>query len=294
MPRYEDSLGLQVRKVMYGISMAWALHAPELLFSRLSRHGRLACGKHNSSTLRGMNQIRVTIAYTPMKQENKSLDSIQLKPAPMQRHNLGLRERNKLDKLQRIKAAAAALFTKKGFDATTTLEIAECARVGEGTVFLYAKDKRDLLFHICMDELEQVRDKGFAKVKPDMPLLEQLLVPETVMYRQLAKNIPLERIFFEELTFCSGKQAERLRESRLRMISRIEHLILAAEKAGAIQCNEDPAFVAQHIFFSSQSAMRWWIASHKPKVSVGIADLRRIYTLHLRALNATPAAFGKQ
>src|SRR5438477_3914607 len=84
--------------------------------------------------VRGMRQIRVTISYTPMKQQDKSLDSIQLKPAPIQRHHLGLRERNKLDKLQRIKAAAAALFTKKGFDATTTIEIAERARVGEGTV----------------------------------------------------------------------------------------------------------------------------------------------------------------
>ena len=212
--------------------------------------------------------------------------------SPPHQAGLGLRERNKLDKLQRIKAAAAALFTSQGFDETTTVEIAERAGVGEGTVFLYAEDKRDLLFQICMDELEQTRNKGFARIKRNMPLLEQLLVPETVMYRQLAKNIPLERIFFEELTFCSGKQADRLRESRYRMISRIEQLILTAERSGAIRCDEDPYFVARHIFFSSQSAMRWWIATPKPKVSEGIAELRRIYTLHLRALNPAPAAFG--
>ncbi len=212
--------------------------------------------------------------------------------SPSQQTGLGLRERNKLDKLQRIKSAASALFTSKGFDETTTVEIAERAGVGEGTVFLYAEDKRDLLFQICMDELEQTRSKGFARIKSNMPLLEQLLVPETVMYRQLARNIPLERIFFEELTFCSGKQADRLRESRFRMISRIEQLILAAERSAAIRCDEDPYFVARHLFFSSQSAMRWWIASPKPKVSEGIAELRRIYTLHLRALNPAPPAFG--
>ena len=32
----------------------------------------------------------------------------------------GLRERNKLDKLRRIKEAAAELFVRKGFDDTTT------------------------------------------------------------------------------------------------------------------------------------------------------------------------------
>lgn len=38
--------------------------------------------------------------------------------------------------------------------------------------------------------------------------------------------------------------------------------------------------------------MRWWIAGRKPKVSEGIADLRHICALHLRALNPTPDVFG--
>ena len=66
---------------------------------------------------------------------------------------LGLRERNKLDKLQRIKHAARTLFIEKGFDETTTREIARRAGVALGTLFLYATDKRDLLFLICTDEL---------------------------------------------------------------------------------------------------------------------------------------------
>ena len=58
----------------------------------------------------------------------------------------GLRARNKLDKLRRIKEAAQSLFIAKGFDDTTMREIAVRAGVGLGTIFLYAKDKRDLLF----------------------------------------------------------------------------------------------------------------------------------------------------
>ncbi len=51
---------------------------------------------------------------------------------------LRLRESNKLQKLRRIKSAAAALFTEKGFDAATTRDIARRARVAKGTLFLYA------------------------------------------------------------------------------------------------------------------------------------------------------------
>jgi len=205
---------------------------------------------------------------------------------------LGLRERNKVDKLRRIKAAAAELFTKKGFEATTTAEIAIHAGVGEGTLFLYAKDKRDLLFQIRLEDLEQTRVNGFAKVDPNTPLLEQLIVPEVAMYRHVARNIRLERIFFEEISFCSGEQAARFQENRARAIARIEKLLVRAEQAGQIRCDEDIAFVARHMFYSSMGAMRWWIAEPKPKLSEGIAAVRRVYALHLRALNPHPCVFG--
>ena len=64
-------------------------------------------------------------------------------------HGISVRERNRRDKLQRITAAARALFVEKGFDETTTREIARRADVALGTLFLYATDKRDLLFLIC-------------------------------------------------------------------------------------------------------------------------------------------------
>jgi len=59
---------------------------------------------------------------------------------------VGKRQRNKVDKLLRIKAAARHLFVSRGYDDTTTREIALRAGVGMGTVFIYAANKRDLLF----------------------------------------------------------------------------------------------------------------------------------------------------
>src|SRR5262245_44638568 len=76
----------------------------------------------------------------------------------------GQRARKKRDKLERLRAAAWELFATKGFDATTTREIAERAGVATGTLFLYAKDKPDLLFlvhglgePVFEDEEQQVR-----------------------------------------------------------------------------------------------------------------------------------------
>jgi TetR/AcrR family transcriptional regulator len=58
---------------------------------------------------------------------------------------IGRRERNKLDKLARITAAAGELFAERGVDDVTTQEIADRADIGTGTLFLYAKTKGELL-----------------------------------------------------------------------------------------------------------------------------------------------------
>lgn len=58
---------------------------------------------------------------------------------------LGRRERNKLEKLARITAAARELFDAHGFDAVTTQQVAERADVAAGTLFLYAANKAELL-----------------------------------------------------------------------------------------------------------------------------------------------------
>lgn len=64
---------------------------------------------------------------------------------PRASHATGRRERNKQQKLERIVAAAGELFAERGVDDVTTQEIAEKADIGTGTLFLYAKNKGELL-----------------------------------------------------------------------------------------------------------------------------------------------------
>src|SRR5262249_51784569 len=90
-------------------------------------------------------------------------------------HALGRRERNKLDKLARITRAARTLFARKGFEATTTREIAESADIGAGTLFLYCKTKEELLVLIFREEMGHTLNEAFATLREKQPLFEQLL-----------------------------------------------------------------------------------------------------------------------
>jgi len=202
---------------------------------------------------------------------------------------MSLRERKKLETRDRIRAAAAELFTRHGYGAATMRQIAQRAHVGLGTLFNYAEDKRDLVFLIFNEELNAVTDVALAAPRPGQALLEQLLAVFGVHYRWLAAKPALARILLQELTFySSGKQAATFHGIRKRLIDGIEQLVKNAQATGGIRTREKPAFIARHVFFVYSASLRWWIVARKPRPGEGLADLRRLLRLQIEGLRAAP------
>ncbi len=215
--------------------------------------------------------------------------SARRKPRPKS----SLRERNKQDKRQRIRAAASELFTRLGYSAATLRQIAKRAHVGLGTLFNYAEDKRDLVFLIFNDELDALCDAALAAPGEDEPLIEQLMAVFGPHYRRLGENAALSRILLQELTFYSaGKQAATFQNIRARLIHGIELLVRRAQSARRIAAHEDPARIALLLFFVYSAAIRWWITAPRPEVKEGLAELRRLLELQFGGL--APAGGGRR
>ena len=197
----------------------------------------------------------------------------------------GLRERKKLATRDRIRAAAAELFTRHGYGAATMRQIARRAHVGLGTLFNYAEDKRDLVFLIFNEELNAITDVALAAPRPGQALVEQLLAVFRVHYRWLAGKPALARILLQELTFySSGKQAATFHGIRKRLIDGVEDLVRKAQQDRRIRNKEKAAVIARHIFFVYSASLRWWIAAPKPEPQAGVADLRRLLKLQIEGL----------
>jgi len=199
---------------------------------------------------------------------------------------VSLREKKKLETRERIRAAAAELFTRRGYAAATMRQIATRAHVGLGTLFNYAEDKRDLVFLIFNEELNAITDVALAAPRPEQPLVEQLLAVFRVHYRWLGEKPALARILLQELTFySSGKQAATFLGTRKRLIDGIEALIQKAQKEREIRSTESAALIARHIFFVYSASLRWWIAAPHPDPQKGLADLRRLLRLQFDGLH---------
>ena len=120
--------------------------------------------------------------------------------------SMGLRERKKLIRLQRIVAAARDLFINKGFSNTTIQDIAAEADVGLGTLYLYAKSKEDLLVMVFKDDILRMIETSYASIPADAPLLEQLMVFFDVHIRYHAHDQVLSRTVLKELSFSTTEQ----------------------------------------------------------------------------------------
>lgn len=207
----------------------------------------------------------------------------------------GLREQNKLDKRQRIQAAARELFSKHGYESATLRQIAKRAHVGLGTLFNYAQDKRDLVFLIFNEELSAVTEQALKAADSATSLVDQLAAIYKPHYEYFSENPALSRILLKELTFYSeGKQAATFHEIRERLISGIEKVVWAAQREQRIWSREDAAIVARHIFFVCSGAIRWWIARLNPSPRDGLADLRRLLELEVNGLQPVSAINGRR
>jgi AcrR family transcriptional regulator len=209
-------------------------------------------------------------------------------PKPPVGASLGQREKNKIDKLHRIKEAARELFLSKGFDDATTRAIASRAGVGIGTVFIYADNKRDLLFLVANDELEETTDKAEAGIRDDASCLQNLLTVFRHHYEFFGRQPKLSRLMLREMTFYdSGRQADRFRATRERLISLVGSIMQRAMDHGMIRLPEDSGFIGWVAFCIYQVELRRWLMTPDLDVETGMAILRRALELFIRGLMPT-------
>ncbi|MCY1082638.1 TetR/AcrR family transcriptional regulator [Archangium lansingense] len=208
----------------------------------------------------------------------------------------GLRERNKQEKLERIREAARELFASKGYAETTTREIAERAGVGTGTLFLYARTKEELLMLIFAERVEAVQEERFRTLPRDAPLLEQLVHVFEGFFRLYAKDQELARMFIRELLFLEPRPAgERLHLERT-FSARLAGLVAAARERGEVAEHIDLEMAGFNLFALYITTLMGWLSGALGPGETWRPVLERALALQLRGLeqDAVPSGRSKR
>ena len=136
---------------------------------------------------------------------------------------LGRRERNKLDKLERITTAAGELFAERGVDDVTTQEIADRADIGTGTLFLYAKTKGELLLLVQNSMYAEALERGRAAAADADGVLEGVLAVIRPVIECNRTQIDNGRTYLREIVF--GDPEEPRHGEALALTGQTEQLV---------------------------------------------------------------------
>lgn len=189
-------------------------------------------------------------------------------------HDRGLRERNKLAKLALIERAARDLFVKKGYDATTTREIARRAGIGAGTFFRYFREKRDVLLHLLRGAVLAVGREAFAALPSDARLVDQLMHVFARYFTYYQRNVRLSRVFVKELMFLEAERRAELVELSLGTVGQLAALVERAQARGEVAPDVDPLQAASDLYSLYSIALITWLC--------GIVQTRAEQEIRLR------------
>jgi len=205
---------------------------------------------------------------------------------------VGRAERNKRDKLARIIAAARQLFRTKGFEQTTTSEIAERADVGKGTLFFHARSKDELLVMMFQQDMGRTINRAFATV-PAAPLLDQAMHVFDAMLRGDRREFELARIFVKELAFVKGDHhgIDAVTET---FFSRMSVLIEQAQQRGEIKAAVDPKLLAYNMFALHFSFLVVWLGGGLRAPDPAKPSMRQMLEMQLLGLLESPGRKGRK
>jgi AcrR family transcriptional regulator len=156
----------------------------------------------------------------------------------------GRRERNKQVKLERIVAAARELFAEQGVDEVTTQQIAERADIGAGTLFLYVKNKGELLLLVQNEHYREALELGRRAAADARTLVDAvvaLVEPVVACNRVQVEN---GRTYLREMAF--GDPGEPNHAEALTIAGETERTVagLITEHGGV---DEDRAATLAHV-----------------------------------------------
>lgn len=199
---------------------------------------------------------------------------------------LGRREANKRDKLARIRRAANEVFLRKGYEDTTLREIATAADVAFGTLFLYAKNKQDLLLLLFDEELPDLGRRAFRQATTETRFIDQLIAFFAEFYAFFCKTPALSRDMMREITFTGGIVSARIWTGVQETEDHLARLVARAQADELVSASVAPQLAAHVLFGLYRVEIRFCLDDDEPDVAASLGTLRQQFEVVLSGLAA--------
>jgi len=139
--------------------------------------------------------------------------------------------------------AALELFVEKGIEATTTREIAERARAGEGTMYRHFPSKEEMAWQIFKDHLDDFMTELETAIKDKDSAKDRLQAMISTFYQLFEKDPTV----YTYLLLSEHQLARRMTDAHRTPVDLLIETIKYGQKRGEIR-RQDPNLAAAFTF----------------------------------------------
>ena len=189
---------------------------------------------------------------------------------------------------ERILASARKLFQEKGFDETTTRDIAGRAKIAVGTLFNYFPTKEALALSIVASCFDTAGEEFQERLRGDKALDERLFAHVATSLRHLGVHRGyIENLIESTLSpFARSSAAREAEEIRRRHLETVRGLLMSNN--GSAQASE-PLFVTLHLYWTLfLGVLAYWARDESPRQEDTLVLLDQSMKLFVNSLSAEP------
>lgn len=176
------------------------------------------------------------------------------------------------EKYQRILEAAVSVFAKKGFYQSTISQIAREAGVADGTIYLYFKNKDDILVQFLNYKTKQV----FSGFRESVDKADNSIDKLRNLVRRHLEEFQRDRdmaVVYQALAHQNNKLIQDyIREMSKMYLDIVGEIVERGQEEGTMRRDLYLGLVKQFILGAVESAISNWVRSRREYDLVSMAD----------------------
>ncbi|MFC3802888.1 TetR/AcrR family transcriptional regulator [Cohnella sp. GCM10012308] len=190
----------------------------------------------------------------------------------------------RLHRFEGILDAAVKVFAEHGYHGSQISKIAKEAGVADGTIYLYFKNKEDILVSLFRERLGGLIGKFEASARDSKTAEEALRTICALHYAELERHPLLAHVTQIELRQSAIELRKEIGKTLKPYLRLIENVLLEGMATGAFRAELDVKLSRQLIFGAMDEAVSSWLLSDR-KYSLS-AQVEGTVDFFLRALRA--------
>ena len=200
-------------------------------------------------------------------------------------------EKNQIDKRERILAAAVKVFAENGFHNSKVSEIAKKAKVADGTIYLYFKNKDDILISLFELSLTLLINNVVNAIKAVSDPIEKLRMFIRMHLQTVEQNPGFAEVMQVELRQSHKFMKEYVPERLAEYLNIISDIIEEGKRGGLIKPEIHPALFKRALFGAmDEIALHWVLIKRQRRKAYELSDsAERLCNIFIAGISSSPS-----